>query len=358
MLLGCNKLDLRIAIKTGIAASCSYFIAREYVSFFARPDSLISGLWCVITTIVVMQANVGSTYKVSVIRLLGVAIGSLLGGISTHYFGASLLGLGMCVTIATFVCSLFQLKEAYRIAALSVAVVMLSWAVHPEASPWVISFFRSFDSTVGILVAIFVSHIIWPDQTWANINAQFLKALQMAKLCYHEAVKTAASKNYGDELSELIGLLAKLHQEVDDTKLDFFTFGEERERWVIAVQALDSLVESIAVLGQIPKAHLVNIFDESLRVHLEAFIETVQNAFEGLQSQCMAGATLDYKEPLQAQEKLLTADLERFRGTHQTRNFAIADVESLYSFFYQLRHIAQQLHQIGAKLPTKEREVN
>lgn len=339
-----NSLDLRIAVKTGIAASCSYFIAKEYAHFFNRPDIFLSGLWCVVTTIVVMQANVGSTYKAGWIRILGVFIGSIFGATSVLYLGVSIPALGAATSITIFACSLLRMKDAYRIAGLSVAVVMLSWAVHPEASPWDIAFFRSLDALVGILVAIVVSHIVWPEQTWTNIRNQLLKTLQLAKTCYHNAVNLSTPKIQGYELSELFNLLTKLHAELEDTKLDFFALEQERENWKFAIARLDRLAESIAVLQGIPKTNLTNMFDTDLEMHVQKFIEETQNAFEELQADCIEGAFIGYSFNLREQEQLLREDLERFRGTHLTRNFSMADVENFYSFFYHLHFIAQQLY--------------
>lgn len=345
-----NGLDFRIAVKTGIAASCSYFAAKEYAHFFNRPDIFLSGLWCVVTTIVVMQANVGGTYKAGWVRFLGIIIGSIFGALGVLYFGVTIPALGLAVAITIFACSLLRIKEAYRIAGLSVAVVMLSWVGHPEASPWAIAFFRSLDATVGIVIAIVISHVVWPEQTWINIRNQLLKSFQIAKNCYHNAVKLSAPKVYGPELGELFNLLTQLHDELEETKLDFFALGKEREGWQLAVKGLDRLADSIAVLQRIPKANLANIFDTSLQWHVDKFIEETQNAFEELQTQCMQETEIGYSGILQEQEQVLREDLERFRGTHMTRNFSIADVENFYSFFFHLHLIAEQLYDIGMRL--------
>lgn len=344
-----NKFDLRIAIKTGVAASCSLFIAKSYSHFFSRPEIFISGLWCVVTTIVVMQANVGSTYKAGGIRFLGIIVGSVLGALACQFVEVSILSLGVSVAAAILLCSILNLKEAYRIAGLSVAVVMVSWTVHPEANPWVISFFRSLDATVGILIAIIISHLVWPEQTWLAISNQFLKSLQVAKTCYHDAVKILGPKTKVHNLNELSILLAKLHADLDDTKLDFFSF-EKRESWILAAQSLDRLAESIGVVQEIPKENLANIFDQSLSYEVEKFIEETQTAFEELQSLCMAASYIPYSDRLKEQERLLTEDLERFRNARLTRNFSLSDVENFYSYFYHLHFVARQLYAIESQL--------
>lgn len=345
-----KKIDLRIAVKTGIAASCSYFVAKWYSQFFSRPDILASGIWCVVTTIVIMQANIGGTYKAAGTRFLGVFIGSLMGGLLTSNFGQATFTLGASVTATILLCSLFQLKDAYRIAALTVAIIMVSTAVHPETSPWTICFFRSLDSAVGIIIGIVITHVVWPEQTWWSIRIHLLKTLQMAKECYNKAIKLDSGKVNPKEIDDLLDLLNKLHTELEDTKLDFFAFDEQREKWLITAQALDRLAESIAVMQGIPKDNITKILDERIARHLEKFIKETENGFDNLQSICMSVSSSSAPEELKKQEQFFLEELERFRNTHLTRNFPLVDVENFYSFFYHLRFIANQLYKIEKQL--------
>jgi len=347
-----SRIDLRIAVKTGIAASCSFYAASWYTKYLDRPDSLASGLWCVVTAIVVMQSNIGTTYKAGMNRLLGIVIGSIVGGFLTESFGAEIVALGAGVSATIFICSLLQLKDSYRIAGLSVAIVMLSWAAHPISSPWTVSFFRSLDSTIGILIAIIVSHLVWPEQTWMHIKNQFQKAVHLAKKSFHETVNIQPQKNPSMDMQELFNLLVDLHNELEDTKLDFFTFSSERENWLLAVQGLDSVAESIAIIRGIPKSNFVNLFDESLKQHLEAFINDSESSFEDILEICVENVPAKPEDLLEDQEQVFWQDLERFRNTRTTRNFSLTDVESFYSYFYHLRFISRQLRLMKQYLHT------
>src|SRR5262245_3522074 len=73
--------EAKIAIKTGIAASVSLAIGLSYAEVFDRPDIFVSGLWCVMAAIVVMQAHLGGTYRAAWVRFLGVLIGSIAGAV-------------------------------------------------------------------------------------------------------------------------------------------------------------------------------------------------------------------------------------------------------------------------------------
>lgn len=351
-----KRIDLRKAVKTAIAAGCSFTVANAYSTYFARPDILASGLWCVVATIVVMQANIGSTYKAGGIRFVGSIIGSLIGGICTYYLGATSLTLGLNVAATILICSILRLQDAYRIAALSGAVVMLSWAVHPEAvTPWEIGFFRSLDASVGIIIAIIVSHMVWPEQTWLNLQKQFITAIQIAKTYFHDAVEISETNEIekGRELGELLNMLTKLRIEVEENKLEIFSFNNNGNEWLSVIRDFDILVESIAIVEEIPKENLNNIFDETLKWHVGKFIEECQMSFDELQIACLRTPLTSERETadkIPENEQLLVKELERFRETHVTRHYSLSDVENLYSFFYHLRFIAKLLRKIKRQL--------
>ncbi len=367
-----KRLDLRIATKTAIAAGCSYAIANAYSAYFSRPDTLTSGLWCVVASIVVMQANIGSTYKAGGMRFIGSIIGSIIGATSTYYLAVTPVTLGLTVAITIVVCAILRLQEAYRIAALSGAVVMLSWTVHPElVTPWEIGFFRSLDASVGIIIAIIVSHIILPEQTWLNIQNKFIQSVQIAKTYFHQAAEipksqinsttisenTVVEKKQNKELQNLLDLLTKLRAEVDEAKVDFFSFNfnNNGNDWLLIIRDLDILVETIAIIDEIPKENLNTILDESLKWHVEKFIDECQKTFDDLQSICLktnlpVTESTALSEKIPENEHLLVVELERFRKTHVTRDFALADVENLYSYFFHLRYIAKLLRKIKQQL--------
>ncbi len=358
-----QRLDLRIAVKTAIAAGCSFYVASVYSSFFSRPDIIASGLWCVVASVVVMQANIGGTYKAGAIRFMGSIIGSVIGAISCYYFAASPATLGLNVAATILVCSILQLQEAYRIAALSASVVMLSWAIHSDlATPWEIGFFRSLDASVGIIIAIIVSHMVWPEQTWVSIQNHFIQSIQIAKVYFHEAVEIPApktedpkielenEKGRNEELEELLDLLTKLRGEINEVKLDIFSFSNKGNDWLLIIRDLDILVEAIAIVEEIPKDNFNNIFDESLKWHLDGFIEECDRGFNTIQSICLKISSPHIPERSPEVEQLFTKELERFRQTYITRNFSLTDVENLYSYFYHLRYIAKLLRKIKQEL--------
>jgi uncharacterized membrane protein YgaE (UPF0421/DUF939 family) len=159
-----GRIDWKMAIRTGIVATLGLVIGTAATHLTNRPDRLASGLWTTLTAVVVLQAYIGGTYAASWNRFLGVLIGSFTGGLLTSYFGSGPLQLGFGVAFTVLLCGVLNLKESYRIASVSFAVVCVLWGFSTGINPWEFSLYRFIDSCVGIALAVIVAHTVFPFQ--------------------------------------------------------------------------------------------------------------------------------------------------------------------------------------------------
>ena len=140
-------LSVWISLQTGITAGACYELARV--------AGLSQGYWAGITAIVVVQSDFRSTEKTASDRVIGSAIGAVLGwlfgslGVTTHA-----LTFGLAVTLAVLVCRLLGLENASRISGLTVAIVMLA---HSSLPLWKVSLYRFVEISLGVIVAVSVS---------------------------------------------------------------------------------------------------------------------------------------------------------------------------------------------------------
>jgi uncharacterized membrane protein YccC len=159
-----ERIDWKMAIRSGIAGMVAFTLGTYITHYLDRPDRLASGLWTTLTAIIVLQAYLGSTYKASWNRFLGVLIGSVMGALFTEYLGPGPWQLGLCVFATVIVCALIALPESYRVASVSAAVVMVLWSFNQELSPWIFGFYRFMDTCIGIALAVIVAHTIFPEK--------------------------------------------------------------------------------------------------------------------------------------------------------------------------------------------------
>ncbi|HEY6769863.1 MAG TPA: FUSC family protein [Candidatus Sulfotelmatobacter sp.] len=147
------------AFKTGLAAVVSLYIA----DLFRLPQMY----WSAISAIVVMQSQVGATLTASRGRLIGTAIGACMGSIFGVFLGNTLPWFGVAVVVTMLICQLGGLDQSYRLACVTVAIVML---VRQGASPWPSALHRFLEVGLGIVVALAVTAIPLPVSSARDKN--------------------------------------------------------------------------------------------------------------------------------------------------------------------------------------------
>jgi len=343
-----SYLEIKTAAKTGIAASLSLVLGIAFTKIVQRPDALISGLWSVLASIVVMQSHIEGTYKAAFINFLGIAIGSIAGAIFLDFLGSDVLGLGLSVFFTILICALLNIKESFRIASLSTAVIIVLAGLNPSVNPWIYSIFRFLDSCIGLIVAIFVAHIFWPEKAIENLRINVLKTLTLLSKYYRLSTlldKESESHIQTTEIvsNEIEDLLYENRLFRDDAKIEFLEKEAQRDQWILLSHQLEIVYENITALKNVQKEGLDKIFDDNLAAHVNEMIDKTDLGFQSLKSQIS-----DEKAPISSQNidhmiDALNQDLIRFRATRTTRKFSLSEVESFFVFFYNLRSIAESI---------------
>ncbi len=140
------------ATKTALAAGFCWWLAMRF--------GLHDGYWGAISAIIVLQSNFGATITASRDRLLGTMIGALLG------FGFSFVGnlpwnYLAAVILAITICGLLGFRSSSRLAGVTITIVMLVQRTGPH---WTIALDRVGQVVLGIIVALGVSTLIFPDR--------------------------------------------------------------------------------------------------------------------------------------------------------------------------------------------------
>ena len=346
--------EAKEAFKTGLAASISLAIGLAFAHVYERPDTLVSGLWCVMASIVVMQAHLGGTYKAAWIRFLGVLIGSIAGAVLIDQLGSSPVSLGISVFFTIILCALLNIKDSFRIAAMSTAVIIVMGGTHP-INPWTFSFYRFVDSCIGILVAIAVARLLWPEKAAESIRKNIAKTLNLLSKYFRLAVDFESEKQTSEAIviplfDEIINLLDENRDYRDEAQIELFDKVALREHWSLITDQLESIFEAIDNLKHVNKETISKILDDGLANQLAIVIERTELAFGSLERMIMLETPITDLMELDETIKDLNKELLRFRGTRTTRKFSLEDVESFFVFFYNLRSIAEALIKLESQI--------
>ncbi len=157
--LGWNKVEwawlpvLEHSTRTAIAAVGSFLVAR----MFRLPEAY----WAPITTLVITQSSLGAAVTVSSQRLVGTALGALVGALAATYFGRNVGVFCAGVFILGLVCAAVGSdRAAYRFGGVTLAIVML---VPRAGSGWEIAVHRFAEVFIGIVVALVLT-LAWPEK--------------------------------------------------------------------------------------------------------------------------------------------------------------------------------------------------
>jgi uncharacterized membrane protein YgaE (UPF0421/DUF939 family) len=158
------KTIIKQAFITALAAVSCLYITQWL--------KLPQGFWAVMSAIVVMQSDAKATISASWMRIIGTFAGALVGGAVLALWGYHVWLFGTAVGLVVLICGFLKLMESYRIAAVTVAVVMLTGN---SASPWTTATYRFLEVSFGILIALVISALFNPSYVYQQLILFFSK---------------------------------------------------------------------------------------------------------------------------------------------------------------------------------------
>ena len=152
------NVNWKHGIKTAIAAGICLALVRVF--------RFSQGYWACVATIVVMQSETAATLTASRDRLVGTALGALLGWGAASLWHGHLIVYAVVVLICMVVPEAIGLKTAGRLAGVTASIVLLV----PNTVPhWMVARDRFLEVSFGILVTLVVSQTLWRDKSAVRV---------------------------------------------------------------------------------------------------------------------------------------------------------------------------------------------
>ena len=150
-----------VAIENALVSLAAYLIGHYFTGLFHDSSSRIGGLWSLIAAIVVLQATSRDTWKSAALRALGTLIGAILGGLYLYFFPFTAIGMAVSVGLTVLLCQALKVPDHGRLAAGTVALIMVISSGNPELSPFANAALRFIESVIGASIAV-LAVLIWP----------------------------------------------------------------------------------------------------------------------------------------------------------------------------------------------------
>ena len=176
-----RKTELRHAIRVSAAVVAAYALATLL--------RLPQGYWAVFTAVIIVQSSLGATITASIERLMGTAVGAVVGA------GAAILharwpeaGGPILAITAALLAFLAAVRPAFKVAPVTAVIMLIGTTTHMD--PLVAAFLRVAEITVGSVVGIAATLLIFPARAHATVveNTDTVARL-LAELLEHYALK-------------------------------------------------------------------------------------------------------------------------------------------------------------------------
>jgi uncharacterized membrane protein YccC len=153
---------LRVAVLSAVVSSLAYLGGSRFTALFHGASAVVGGLWSMISAVVVLQATRRATTDSAWRRLFGTLIGAVLSGVYLAILPFSLFGMAACIGATVLAGQATGAPDHARLAAITVAVIMVTSSVDPALSPALNAALRFGESCIGTAITV-ASVYAWPE---------------------------------------------------------------------------------------------------------------------------------------------------------------------------------------------------
>ncbi len=159
-LLAARRAEQRFAVRVMVAAFLSFMLANVL--------GLPQGYWVMLTAVIVMQNNLGSSLKAATDRLVGTLAGAFAGFLATLVAANGLVQEGLVIALVLGPLAFLSAANAsFRVAPITAIIVVLSRSGH-EPAFW-LAVERVAEIILGGFIGVAVALFVLPARAQADL---------------------------------------------------------------------------------------------------------------------------------------------------------------------------------------------
>jgi uncharacterized membrane protein YccC len=164
--------ELRLALRTTLAGLITFALAHVL--------ALPQGYWAVLTSVIIIQASVGSSLKASLDRLMATVAGAIWGvavALAVPHGTLPLLGAALALALAPLAI-LAAFRPSFRLAPVT-AIIMLLSASGSQLGPLSYAIDRVLEIALGCVIGLAVSLFVLPARAHGLMTDVAAKAVRI-----------------------------------------------------------------------------------------------------------------------------------------------------------------------------------
>ncbi|MGE4298290.1 MAG: aromatic acid exporter family protein [Desulfovibrionaceae bacterium] len=333
-----EKVGVRHAIRTAVAAMATLAIANAF--------HLAQGYWAVITTVIVLHANMGRSLMAGWSRIVGTVMGAFFGALIGTLLGTGYVGLGVALFATLTICSAVPfLRESCRMAAITVGIVMLMGATQ---SLWLVGIERSYEIVLGVAVAMLTSVLVLPARARAGLRRGLGNSLEMcAELCALLCDGYLDGSLRGDAVDALkekrLSLRLQNRQLLGEARREPGGLSGRGLRLATLRDFEVRVYENLLTMEHAARHTPEQGYHRHLEAPLTRLGRALRTALTLLAKAVEEDAPLPTSHGLSDALEAVDARLLELREQHASADHRLEDVINFHSFFHGMKEIARDL---------------
>ncbi|MGA8088629.1 MAG: FUSC family protein [Terracidiphilus sp.] len=322
------------ATRTALAAALCWWIALRF--------GLHDGYWGAISAIIVLQSNFGATITASRDRILGTIIGAAFG------FGFSLFGVlpwnyTLAVLFAFILCGLLGLRNSSRLAGVTISIVML---VQKGGSHWVLALHRVGEVFLGILIAILVSTLVFPDRARLRLRDGLAQEFLVLNAFFEgilQGFRGHPAENLAQLREDTLTLLRGNNALLEASRNEPSGGPGWREGLGMLAQFGRTIFDALVALELAVRESHQDNYAAQLEPELGRLAADIQSGFQYL-AKCIHGWRFHIPPPdINLEEDIAQLEQRMDKVRHTGHNFSQAEILRAYAVQLHLKQIARLL---------------
>ena len=153
---------LRLAVQLGLVSLFSYMAGLQFTRLFHDASAGVGALYSVISGLLVLQPTRRATWSTAWSQTLGTLAGSIISAVYLSLLPFSAIGMAVSVMATVLLCHAARIADQARLAAFTVAVMLVLWALHPTLTPATNAALRLCEWCIGATMAL-IAGLVWPE---------------------------------------------------------------------------------------------------------------------------------------------------------------------------------------------------
>jgi uncharacterized membrane protein YccC len=320
--------------RTALAAALCWWIALQF--------GLTDGYWGAISAIIVLQSNFGATINASRDRILGTIVGAAF-GFAFSFFGVLPWNYILAVLCAVILCGLLGLRNSSRLAGVTISIVML---VQKGGPHWVLALHRVGEVFLGILIAILVSTLFFPDRARLRLRDGLAQEFLVLNAFFEgilQGFRGLPSDNLAQLREDALALLRGNNALLDASRNEPSGGPGWREGMGMLAQFGRTIFDALVALELAVRESHEDHYAAQLEPELGRLAADIQSGFQYL-AKCIHGWRFHVPPPdINLQEDVAQLEQRMDKVRHTGHNFSQAEILRAYAVQLHLKQIARLL---------------